>query len=129
MADVLKSLVGNFKYEEILNNYYKSEGIENLCIDFGVVTVCTYHQCYKREILKQKNSDYMICDECHFFISDATFLTETDLMLKKIVEHVSSSVKIYMSATPEIAVEPIMKSYNTDIRFKWFLALYISLMI
>ena len=115
LADVMKSLVGNFKYEEILNNYYKNEGIDNLCIDFGSVTVCTYHQCYKRKLLQQKNFKYIICDECHFFTSDATFLPETDLMLKEIVEHGSSSVRIYMSATPEIAMEPIMK-FEYDFR-------------
>lgn len=115
LADVLKYLVGNFKYEEHLNNYYKNEGIDNLCIDFGAVTVCTYHQCYERKILQQKNFAYIICDECHFFTSDSTFLPKTDLMLKEIVEYGSSSVRIYMSATPEIAMEPIMK-FEYDFR-------------
>lgn len=108
LADLLKYLVGNFQYEYSLKNFFQNEGIDSLCIDFGAVTICTYHQCYKQKILQQKNFDYIICDECHFFTSDSTFNPETDLILEDIVKNGHNSVRIYMSATPEVALEPII---------------------
>lgn len=109
LARNLKSLIGNEQYEHALQDYYTTKGIDELFIDFGVVTLCTYHQCYKKQLLQIKRFKYIICDECHFFTSDATFNPETDLMLKDIVKNGSNSVRIYMSATPEVALEPIIK--------------------
>ena len=115
LAEFLKDVIGIEKYEKALNEYYKNEGIDNLFIDFGAITICTYHQCYKRQLLKNKRFKYIILDECHFFTSDSTFNIETDLMLEDIVNNGQPSVRIYMSATPEVALEPII---NFEYNFK-----------
>ena len=52
---------------------------------------------------------YIVCDECHFFTSDATFNQDTGNTLKEIVAQGQSAVRIYMSATPEVAVEAILR--------------------
>ena len=115
LAGTLKSLVGDDQYEHAMKEDYTTKGIDELFIDFGAVTLCTYHQCYKKQLLQRKRFKYIICDECHFFTSDATFNTETDLMLEDIVKNGSNSVRIYMSATPEVALEPIIK-FEYDVK-------------
>lgn len=108
LAGLLKYLVGNDKYEQALK-CYTNEGVDKLYLDFGSVTVCTYHQCYHQKILSKKNFDCIVCDESHFFTSDSTFNPETDLILEDIVKNGQNSIRIYMSATPEIALETILK--------------------
>lgn len=43
---------------------------------------------------------YVICDEAHFFTSDALFNYDTERILSKIVKLFKNSIRIYMSATP-----------------------------
>ncbi|EJO5347015.1 DEAD/DEAH box helicase family protein [Clostridium botulinum] len=45
--------------------------------------------------------DYIICDECHYFFTDASFNIKTDLSFKKILEN-KNICKILMSATAQI---------------------------
>lgn len=40
----------------------------------------------------------MVCDEFHYFMSDASFNTITDISLDKILE-LQNAIKIFMSAT------------------------------
>ena len=42
---------------------------------------------------------YVICDECHFFTSDANFNPNTALILEKIIMNFQQSIRIYMSST------------------------------
>lgn len=43
---------------------------------------------------------YIVCDECHYFLDDASFNKFTDISLKSILS--SSAIKIFMSATPRL---------------------------
>ena len=112
----LKKLLGNEKYEQDLK-YFTNEGIDELYLEFNKVTICTYHQCYKKGLLNKNSFKYIVCDECHFFTSDATFNLETDLMLEYIIKQGQQSIRVYMSATPEIALEPILK-FEYDFGFQ-----------
>ena len=58
------------------------------------------------DIIKFK---YIICDECHFFTSDASFNRETNKILKEIVSQGQNAVRVYMSATPKVALEAILR--------------------
>lgn len=43
---------------------------------------------------------YVICDEAHFFTSDAMFNPHTNKILEAIVRLFSNAIRVYMSATP-----------------------------
>lgn len=51
--------------------------------------------------------DYIICDEWHYFMSDASFNKYTDISLKEILN--TNSIKIFMSAT-----DSLMKEFLTS---------------
>ena len=50
---------------------------------------------------------YVVCDEAHFFASDASFNPHTAEILRKIVETFSSAIRVYMSATPDDCIDYI----------------------
>lgn len=56
--------------------------------------------------------DYIVCDEWHFFMSDAAFNQYTDLSLNAILEQ-TNAVRIFVSATDDR-----MKRYLTDKKHK-----------
>lgn len=62
---------------------------------------------------KQKNAHsryiYVICDEAHFFTSDAMFNPHTSEILKAIVRLFQDAIRVYMSATPYECLEYIIK--------------------
>ncbi len=52
---------------------------------------------------------FVICDEAHFFTSDAMFNPNTDKILSKIVHIFKDAIRIYMSATPYECIDYIRK--------------------
>ncbi len=59
----------------------------------------------KAELLKrvqQGKSKYLfvVCDEAHFFTSDASFNPDTEKILETIVSIFSNAIRLYMTATP-----------------------------
>lgn len=52
---------------------------------------------------------YVICDEAHFFTSDAMFNPHTHKILQTIVQLFQNAVRVYMSATPYECLEFIIK--------------------
>lgn len=60
---------------------------------------------------KRKISKYLfvICDETHFFTSDAIFNPYTDQILENIVSIFKDAIRIYMSATPYECIDYIRK--------------------
>lgn len=123
LAELLVEYKHNAKYLSEIQYFYQPEGIDHIYINFDVVTVCSYHQLYKRCIRPTMSMNdpnfvpsidiskfkYIICDECHFFTSDASFNRETDKILKEIISQGQNAVRIYMSATPEVALEAILR--------------------
>ena len=104
-------------YKEKLD-YYTGKGLDSEYIDFGVVTICNYQQLMKRKILDNKKFDMIIVDECHFFTSDATFNKDTEKILKEIVSKGQDSIRVYMSATPEVAFEAIIRAEFDNVESK-----------
>jgi len=81
-----------------------------------VADVMTYQGLWKQaESLQNKQANkfsryiYIICDEAHFFTSDATFNPETDMILSEIVTTFADVIRIYMSATPYECLQYINK--------------------
>lgn len=123
LAELLIEYKHDAKYRMEIERFYTPEGVDHIYINFDVVTVCSYHQLYKRCIRPTRSMNdpnfvpsidiskfkYIICDECHFFTSDASFNRETDKILKEIISQGQNAVRIYMSATPEVALEAILR--------------------
>lgn len=64
------------------------------------------------ESLQRKTADkyiFVICDEAHFFTSDAMFNPHTGRILESIVKIFKKSIRVYMSATPYECLEYIIK--------------------
>ena len=115
--DIAKKLIWYIqddRYIKMLKNLYTSNGVDECCINFGVVTISTYQQMFERQLLDDESVTknpfkYIICDECHFFTSDGIFNVLTHKILNYIVEHGNKSVRIYMSATPDVAFQAILE--------------------
>ena len=77
-----------------------------------VAEVMTYQSLLKQEKrLKKIHSRYIyvICDEAHFFTTDAMFNPHTHKILETIVRLFQNAVRVYMSATPYECLEYIIK--------------------
>lgn len=68
-----------------------------------VLTLATYQSITAKQ--DPLDYDFIICDECHFFVTDAAFNRDTDICFELIKQ--SRGVKIFISATPE-PLEPIL---------------------
>ncbi|MBD5155771.1 MAG: DEAD/DEAH box helicase family protein [Oscillibacter sp.] len=84
--------------------------------------VMTYQSLLQREetlkkIQAKAHSRYIytICDEAHFFTSDAMFNPHTSEILSAIVRLFQNAIRIYMSATPYDCLEYIIK-YEREYR-------------
>lgn len=86
------------------------------------VDVISYQSILNRvDDLKRKQAGktsryiFAICDEAHFFTSDAMFNPNTDKILTSIVSIFSGAIRIYMSATPYECM-----NYITEYEHKYF---------
>lgn len=108
-AERVVEYTGDYGCLERLDSLYTAEGSDKLCFNFGPVTVCSYHQLWEKRLLDYHHYKYVVCDECHFFTSDATFNPNTDAILRYIVSSCRRSVRVYMSATIDTVIEPIIR--------------------
>lgn len=93
-------------------NQFREELIRDKKAD--IIDVKTYQSLEFHE-LKQMGNDlskyqYIVCDEFHYFMSDASFNKITDISLNLILSQ-SNAVKIFMSATGDY-----MKKYLNNIK-------------
>ena len=88
----------------------------------GTITIMNYQKIDFEYSRKMKNEeyyqrvnldyfDYIVADECQYFVDDADFNNFTDHSLKLIMQ--SKAVKIFMSATPELFVDYMKRNYST----------------
>lgn len=108
-AEKVVEYTGNYGCLERLDTLYTAEGSDKLCFNFGPVTVCSYHQLWERKLFEHHHYKYVVCDECHFFTNDSTFNPNTDAILQYIINECQSSIRIYMSATIDTVIEPIIR--------------------
>lgn len=109
--------------ENRLNDPEHIDSVEENDVSRGeLVDVMTYQSLLRREGTlewDQKNSPsryiYVICDEAHFFTSDAAFNPYTSEILLAIVKLFKDAIKVYMSATPYECLEYIHEyEYKQD---------------
>ncbi|MBO6179444.1 MAG: DEAD/DEAH box helicase family protein [Selenomonadaceae bacterium] len=93
-----------------LKAIYSAEGLDEALKQLHNVYIYSYKQFLSAENLGRENFKYVVCDECHYFTSDAHFATETQQVLQKIIHECSNAIHIYMSATPDVAFEPILRT-------------------
>lgn len=92
-----------------------------------VIEIMTYQKLEKNEMyeidLELQQYKYIVCDEFHYFISDASFNNTTDISFRKIIG-MNNAIKIFMSATGENVEEYLHKivnanTINYNIPFEW----------
>ncbi len=79
-----------------------------------VITIKTYQSITFEYITTGKcnlNYDYIICDECHYFVTDSIINKETDICFDLLYR--SRAFKIYMSATIEPFIKVVFLRYST----------------
>ena len=90
----------------------------------NVIDIITYQKIehdilnYNKHI-NYKQYAYIVCDEFHYFISDANFNNTTDISFKEILNQ-PKCIKIFMSATGEDVEKYLSNNYRRRIR-KYYL--------
>lgn len=120
----------SFFVKNVLYDYAKNEGAKilmlihrKLCVEqfvmeieadgkSDVIEIMTYQKLEKDQMrdshLLLEQYKYIVCDEFHYFISDARFNSTTDISFEKIIS-MKDSIKIFMSATGENVEDYIQK--------------------
>ncbi|WP_102400479.1 DEAD/DEAH box helicase family protein [Haloimpatiens massiliensis] len=105
----------------LTNRINLQEQIKNdLGQDNTNITVKNYQKVEKfilNGTLDLNNYDYIVCDECHYFFSDARFNIKTDLSFKKILEN-KNVCKIMMTATAKTILY-YFEHNNIEINYKY----------
>ena len=84
-----------------------------------IITIATYqkieHLARTGQYFSFKEYDYIICDEFHYFMSDAAFNKTTDMSLDAILKQ-TSKIKIFMSATGKYVNNYLNKFKKLEIK-------------
>ncbi|MCD7865132.1 MAG: DEAD/DEAH box helicase family protein [Clostridiales bacterium] len=100
-------LEGDIGLIKDMKKYYSDEGIQD-CYNFGGVDIYSYHELLHHMYeLDFSMYSFVIFDETHFFISDATFNPYTEEILDRLLEKARNNCRIYLTATPEESIFPI----------------------
>lgn len=67
--------------------------------DFGSVTIKSYQGFRARPEILKEHYDYVILDECHYFLADAKYNKFTYEVLTTILSRYMKSIRVYMSST------------------------------
>lgn len=99
---VKRRLAKNLGAVEILTDY-SDEGLRKL-ETIGPVTILTYHALWNRMNTAGdglRNVDFLVFDEVHALVLDASFVRFTGQLLERIPWFFSQTARIYLSATPD----------------------------
>lgn len=116
IAETIDKFSGRYDKKQVNKiKDFSDTGLDKL-EDFGNVFICSYQRLLGNELLKH-TYDFVVIDECHFFVSDAIFNQNTEDILNTIITNFKSAIRIYMSATPDaILTKIIEKEYpNTTV--------------
>ena len=103
------NLLRGFTGEEFNTEYYTPEGIDKFLKKLGNIYVYSYKQFLQADDLSA-DFKYVVCDECHYFTSDALIEPKTNEILNKIINGFRRRpIRIYMSATIDVVFEPIIR--------------------
>lgn len=89
--------------EESILTDYSDDGLRKL-ETIGPVTILTYHALWQRMNTKGtdlRNVDFLVFDEVHSLVLDASFVRFTGQLLERIPNFFIQASRIYLSATPE----------------------------
>ncbi|MDK0890705.1 DEAD/DEAH box helicase [Clostridium perfringens] len=87
------------------------------------VTIATYHAIAEGKLdniyLNKDNSldfyKYIVCDECHFFLTDSSYMNKTYLAFKELIQKsYNKSIRIFISATMQEVSNTIDKSFENN---------------
>lgn len=95
-----------------LREIYTQQGLSQL-EDFGCVHVITYHRLYWLMMnAPEKLSQFgiLIVDEIHALLEDAPFVGFSGCVLEKLTETFCSSLRLYMTATPDDILPELAKA-------------------
>ena len=101
---VLANVLGKARTKTASNNIISYQSILNRVDDLK-----------GKQERKTSRYIFVVCDEAHFFTSDAMFNPDTDKILTSIVSIFSDAIRIYMSATPYECM-----NYITEYEHKYF---------
>lgn len=88
---------------------------------FGVIDVYSYQEFIY--MLSNNPTDrfdeyeMVVLDECHFFVQDASFNEFTQELLESIITAAQNCIRIYLTATPDICLEDIIKLERQNSHF------------
>ena len=69
----------------------------------------TYHAFgYSAVWINSNDYDFVVCDECHYFLADSNYNTDTGLSFRWLQDMFSSKIRIFLSATIDDIKEYIM---------------------
>lgn len=95
-------------------NNYSDEGIRN-CSEFGDVTIMNYQELFEHwAYMNALRFSYVICDECHYFLQDASFSDWSGFALSLIPVRFQHAVRLYVSATITQVLQYITR-YERDV--------------
>lgn len=111
VAELIRYYISDKEQQDLLEEMLKMppEEFDQCLFDFGMITVCSYHR-MEKDASSLKWYSHIVCDECHFFTSDSMFNEYTGRVMKRIVHEGQNAIRIYMSATPEVVFEPILRA-------------------
>lgn len=92
---------------EDYKKYYTKKGLRKIN-SFGSIDIFTYQKfLLLANRINFSDYAYVLLDEAHFFISDATFNPYTEITLDTIIDKCSNCGRIYLSATPQESIDLI----------------------
>ncbi len=130
IARLLDKIFSSSSYEDEVNKY-GTQMIDEL-ESFGNITIKSYQSFLSRREKLLNNYDFVIFDECHFFLADAKFNKSTYTILINILQRYPNAIRIYMSATPEDVIRPIInveqqqyRELENNLRFNPFISRFL----
>ena len=75
-----------------------------------------FHAAGYKEIDEYEEYEYVVCDECHYFLTDANYNTNTALSFRWIQDTFECKIRIFMSATMNEFKEVVEKDEEARIR-------------
>ena len=119
VAEIIKYHISNGNDFKMLEKMLKANAAEvhRDVFDFEMISVCSYHR-LQSDGLDLSCYSHIVVDEAHYFTSDATFNEFTRMTMKYIIENGKNAVRIYMSATPEIVFEPLVRKEYREYKKK-----------
>ncbi|MCD8108648.1 MAG: DEAD/DEAH box helicase [Clostridiales bacterium] len=100
-------LEGDIGLIKDMKKSYSDEGIRK-SHNFGGIDIYSYHELLHHiDEMNFSKYSFVVLDEAHFFIGDATFNPYTEEILDRLLEKTRSNRRIYLTATPEESIFPI----------------------